>query len=314
MMALRMDKTIQLKEFSTYRSVLMGVAIIFIMASHTLGGFAAYGIIGVEWFLVLSAIGQFYSLKNNSNLLCYYKKRLVRILPAYLIVAVPFFIINTSSSVSEFLIRVSGLNLALWGEKYFWFVTLILICYLLAPLYFRVVELRRNSFVVPFIIAGITFFLSFHMPKTEILVTRIPVFLLGMNLGKYVFEGKVIEDTRRVGLIRVLSIISVLLLLTIYIDWIGIEIIRLIYFLCAIPTLYFVLVIAKYFSFIQAPLAWIGAFSYEIYLVHQHIALNVCLKFPFPRAISIICSYAVAIIMAFLLHQVVAQLVQVKLK
>ena len=145
-----MEKVIYLKDFSTYRSVLMGVAIIFIMASHTLGGYAAYGIIGVEWFLVLSAIGQFYSLKNNSNLLCYYKKRLVRILPAYLIVAIPYFLINTSSSVSEFLIRISSLNLALWGEKYFWFVSLILICYLLALLYFKVIDSRRSHIVIPF--------------------------------------------------------------------------------------------------------------------------------------------------------------------
>ena len=119
-----MEKTIQLKDFSKYRSVLMGVAIIFIMASHTLGGFAAYGIIGVEWFLVLSSIGQFYSLKNNCDVKSYYKRRLFRILPAYLLVAIPFFLIKTSSSAIEFLIRISGFNLIIWGEKYFWFVHL----------------------------------------------------------------------------------------------------------------------------------------------------------------------------------------------
>ncbi len=304
-----MEKTIQLKDFSSYRSVLMGVAIIFIMASHTLGGFAAYGIIGVEWFLVLSSIGQFYSLKNNSDVKSYYKRRLFRILPAYLIVAIPFFIIKTSSSVSEFLIRISGFNLIIWGEKYFWFVSLIIICYLIAPLYFRIINTFKFSVILPFILAGITFILSFYLPKTEILITRIPVFLLGMSFAKYVYEGTLIENGNSINLILVSSVISVLLLLTIYIDRIGIELVRLIYFICAIPTLFFVLSVAKSVTPIQPPLAWIGAISYELYLVHQHIALALCAKLPFPRAINVIGSYALAFVLAYILHILVSKLV-----
>lgn len=89
-----MDGKINLKDFSAYRSVLMGVAIIFIMASHSLGRFALYGNIGVEWFLIVSAIGQFYSLSKDDNTERYYRKRLIRLLPAYLAVAIPFFLIK----------------------------------------------------------------------------------------------------------------------------------------------------------------------------------------------------------------------------
>ena len=287
----------------------MGAAIIFIMASHTLGGFAAYGIIGVEWFLVLSSIGQYYSLKNDSDVKSYYKRRLFRILPAYLIVAIPFFIIKTSSSVSELLIRISGFNLIVWGEKYFWFVLLILLCYLIAPFYFRIINTFKISFIIPFILAGITFILSFNLPKTEILITRVPVFLLGMNFAKYVYEGAVVENNSRINTILLFSVISVLLLLTIYVDWIGIELVRVVYFICAIPTLFFVLTVAKSVTPIQPPLAWIGAISYELYLVHQHIALALCTKLPFPRAIIVICSYVLALFLADILHILVSKLI-----
>ena len=280
----------------------MGVAIIFIMASHTLGGYAAYGIIGVEWFLVLSAIGQYYSLKKNDNKLTYYKRRLIRILPAYLIVAIPFFLIKYPSSFQDFLIRLTGLNLFIWGEKLFWFVTLIIICYLIAPLYFKIVNNVEHSVFIPFILSGIFFILSFHTPKSEILLTRIPIFLLGMNLAKYVYEGQVIEDRNKVRTIAAISIISVFLLLTIYIDGLGIEYVRVIYFLCGIPTLLFVLSVAKRLPFLKGALSFLGSISYELYLVHQHVALAICLMLPFPRFAVVLLSYALAVILAYLLH------------
>jgi len=87
-----MIKEIKLTLFSEYRSVLMGVAIIFIMASHSLGRFALNGNIGVEWFLISSAIGQFYSLKKNDEKWSFYKRKIIRVLPAYLIIAIPYFL------------------------------------------------------------------------------------------------------------------------------------------------------------------------------------------------------------------------------
>ena len=288
----------------------MGVAIIFIMASHTLGGYAAYGIIGVEWFLVLSAIGLYYSLQKNSDVLSFYKRRLIRILPAYLIVAVPYFLIAYPFVFKDFMIRLTGLNLPYWGEKAFWFVTLIIICYLIAPFYFRIVNRYKHSYVIPFVLALITFILAYHLPKTEILVTRIPVFLLGMNLAKGVYEDKVITDGKKVKACYALSVLAVLMLLTIYIDGFGIELVRLLYFFCAIPTLFFVLLVAKKTGFLSGVLAFIGTISYEIYLLHQKIVLAGCRMLPIPEALSIILSYIVAILLAYALHWVISKVIK----
>lgn len=292
-----------LKDFSAYRSILMGVAIVFIMASHTLGGYAAYGIIGVEWFLILSGIGQYFSLRNNgSDISGFYQRKLSRIIPDYLIISIPYFCIQTPSSIGTFLIRLSGMNLFLWGEKTFWFVTLIFICYLIAPFYFKIVNTWKYSLVLPFLLTGVTFFLSFHLPKSEILVTRIPSFILGMNLAKFVFDGTVIPDGKMTRLCYFVSALAVLALLTIYLDSIGIETVRLVYFFCGVPTLFFVLYVARHLSFLGGILSFLGSLSYELYLVHQNIALAICERFTVSRAGIVLLSYGLAILFAFVLH------------
>ena len=152
--------------------------------------------------------------------------------------------------------------------------------------------------------------MSFHLPRTEILITRIPVFLLGMNLGKYVFEGAMIEDRNRVFIIRASSVLAVLLLLTIYIDWVGIELVRLIYFFCAIPTLFFALMVSKGLPFLKSVLAFFGSISYELYLLHQHIVLKLCSDFPVPKVVYVLLSYVIAVILAYSPHLAVTPIVK----
>ena len=301
-----MGAVINLKDFSTYRSVLMGVAIVFIMASHSLGRFALYGNIGVEWFLIISAIGQYYSLKKNPDWRLYYKRRLKRILPAYLIVAIPFFLIRYPFSLTDFLIRLSGLNLVFFWERTFWFVSLIFICYLIAPYYYQVVNKYKASIVIPFVVVAITFLLSFHMPRTQILVTRIPMFLLGMNFGKSVYEGVSIRNERDYWLCLVVSILAILLVLLInYRIVVGIELYRLIYFFCGIPSLFLILSIVKKIRFLNEPLSFLGSISYEIYLLHESIVLAICLSFPFPKIVNVLISYVIAVSLAYILHTIV---------
>ena len=304
-----MEREINLKDFTAYRSVLMGVAIIFIMASHSLGRFALYGNIGVEWFLIVSAIGQFYSLSKDNNTGRYYGKRLIRLLPAYLVVAIPFFLIKYPFSVKDFIIRITGLNLYFFWERTFWFVSLILICYLISPLYFKLVKKFRYSFIVPFILVAITFILSFHMPRTQILITRIPIFLLGMNLGKWVYEGRIVEGRQSVFLCFAASVIAMIMVVLVnYVD-VTVEIERLVYFFCGIPSLFLSLSIVKQISWIDGPLAFIGSVSYEIYLLHESIVLALCLMLPLPKVISVFISYALAISLAYLLHLAISKLV-----
>ena len=107
----------QLKKFnlgwiSKYKTEIFAVAIILIMLFHFSADYRGavqhgktdvlnhpiirplimkwwqfFGSIGVEVFVFLSGVGLYYSFSNNNNLSAFYKKRFLRIMPAYLIVA-----------------------------------------------------------------------------------------------------------------------------------------------------------------------------------------------------------------------------------
>ena len=296
---------IRLGELSKFRSELMGTAMAFIMASHTIGRFAPYGNIGVEWFLILSGVGLFFSLSKDYNVKRFYKKRFRRIVPTYLLVSIPFFLIAFPFNLKQFLIRISGLNLAFYWERYFWFIPMILLCYLIAPFYFKFISRYRYSSLFPFVLAIVIFFISFHTPRTQIMITRFPIFLLGMHLGQAVYEDKTIFNCKPQWLSFLIPALAMICVVAInYVPHL-IEVERQVYFLCGIPSLLFILSIVKYLvkvKPVQRLLALMGEISLELFLVHPCIVLPICLKIPLPKIIDVVISYIVAIIVAYALH------------
>lgn len=51
------------------------------------------GSVGVEFFVFLSGVGLYFSMSKDSNILHFFQKRIKRILPAYLMVAIPYWIV-----------------------------------------------------------------------------------------------------------------------------------------------------------------------------------------------------------------------------
>lgn len=88
--------TISWGDFSRYRSSMFGLSIIGIMVFHYFEHIRSahlllkseqfwdyyIGSTGVDFLLFLSGMGLFYSLTKNDDICQFYKKRLVRILPA----------------------------------------------------------------------------------------------------------------------------------------------------------------------------------------------------------------------------------------
>lgn len=300
---------IRLRDISDYRSELMGTAMAFIMASHTIGRFAPYGNVGVEWFLILSGVGLFFSLSTNDNIKRFYEKRFFRIVPTYLLVAIPFFLIKFPFNIKDFLIRISGLNLYFFWERFFWFIPMILLCYLIAPFYYKFILRNKYSLLFPFALAIVIFFLSFHTPRTQILITRFPIFLLGMHLGKAVYEDNTLFENKP----QLFSILipALGMLCVVLINYLPhrIEIYRQVYFLCGIPSLLFILSIVKCLVKIW-PIQWLlslmGNISLELFLVHPCIVLPLCLSIPLPKIIDVLISYVIAIIVAYVLHVLMA--------
>ena len=121
---------------SRQRKPLMGIAIWLIIFFHlyentnceTLGLFFCCGDIGVEIFAFLSGMGCWNSLNTNNSYKSFYRKRALRILP-------PFIIVATSIGLfRHFMYGASWIQVALvssglflfWGDVSLWFAPIYL--------------------------------------------------------------------------------------------------------------------------------------------------------------------------------------------
>ena len=88
-----------LGKISTYRGQLMGFAIIIVMLFHmavprssSWYGLVRMGNLGVDIFFFLSGVGLWYSWSKNPDLHRFYFNRIIRIYPAWLIIAGYYFV------------------------------------------------------------------------------------------------------------------------------------------------------------------------------------------------------------------------------
>ena len=92
-------KDIELANISRYRSELMGAAMLFIILFHVpldrsneFFGLRRCGNVGVDMFLFLSGIGLWFSWVKNPSVWQFYKRRLLRIYPAWLVMAALYYL------------------------------------------------------------------------------------------------------------------------------------------------------------------------------------------------------------------------------
>ena len=84
----------EVKRISRARQMCMGAAMLMVVFFHSGIGLQSefgkfmkeMGDIGVDIFFIMSGLGIYYSLYQNGDALQFFKKRVIRILPAYLIV------------------------------------------------------------------------------------------------------------------------------------------------------------------------------------------------------------------------------------
>lgn len=281
---------------SKYRSELMGIATISVVVFHfcemvldnldhvnflarQIGqSFLRHGYIGVEVFLILSGIGCYYSFCKKSNVKVFYKKRLVKIMIPYLLVAIPFWCclnLFLEQKVKMFFLNLTGISLMM-GTRTFWYVFLILIMYLIFPLLFYLFSQNGKRRIISFIIIeGLiilsTYILFLNYPNffdsIEVLVTRIPIFIYGVYMGKNVREKKHISWLLFIFLISIMFFVNY-----------DIENIILKRYVNSIQAIGFSLIIVKIFDILNIyqinlnslnkKLSTIGMYSFEVYLIH----------------------------------------------
>lgn len=173
----------------------MGFAILWVIFYHYLGKnsevsisnlFFAVGHGGVDIFLFLSGFGlMFGSLTKNKIKIekwSFYKKRIIRIFPIYILVILFFGFFN-EKPISEILSQLLIFGFFIPGiSSYDWYIPSLLILYIIFPFFFNNFRKRPIIYFLTAILFGllITGVLIFLQKGTVILFfSRIPVFVLG---------------------------------------------------------------------------------------------------------------------------------------
>lgn len=215
-----------LRNLLKHRNAIYGVLAIWIILFHinrrlgepvripVLSQLLTCGNMAVDVFMFLSGCCLYLSMDKKTDVRDFYKRRILRLLPSYLIITVPFWfwrslveapMANGRFHFIRFFADLSSATFWLNGIETTWFVDAIFVFYLLFPLIFKVVKkgicrailLLVSVYVVNIIAIELIPFYD----HSSIAWTRLPVFIFGIIAGKYV-------DAIDLGKLKVRSRIS----------------------------------------------------------------------------------------------------------
>ena len=208
---------------SENRFFLMGVAAIFIMIYHSTTclhystNTVLYIVdqlnIGVEMFLFLSGMSNYFSFENKKvKFANYYIKRTISVYLIYLMIALPMTVYGTFFAMKEgfadFILNWTGIGFLTGkmdyphpGKHPGWYVILIMILYAVYPLIYKCLKFLQKKKLDAVATFAFVFLWIFLMRlfmikhgnifgRYEIALTRIPVFILGCWAGGLVYEKK----------------------------------------------------------------------------------------------------------------------------
>lgn len=193
----------KIERIFNYRNVWMGLAALWIIWFHSgillpseaLNYIKSLGYGGVDIFLFASGVGCYYSLNKESDSIHFLKRRFMRIMPTYWCVIVVWLLYKTQTQGMPFTAVVGNLlciqTFTGQGYEFEWYTGTICLFYVLAPLLAQIVDRIRNwkqcAIVVLFLVLfSIPFWGSLDL---IIVITRIPVFFLGMYFAKLGRQG-----------------------------------------------------------------------------------------------------------------------------
>lgn len=268
---------------SKARGVLLGLATLIIAIVHAPyepaeGSFLLFlrffGSGAVDIFLLLSGMGLWFSFSKNGNVLSFWKKRLLRLLPPLLPILLVCAVFTADGAV-DFLMKLSLVDLWVTGDRTFWYFSLLVLLYLFFPFIFKTVKKWgvRAVLAAAVLTAGISVLLYFVFPTVfshvEIALLRVPVFFFGIWIGKYVAADRRMPPTG-------VTVVSYLLLSAVlYFIWEMPIVGRL---LNGAAGVLFALALAPFLAkrrgaLLPGALSKLGIYSAEYYLIQEKFQL-----------------------------------------
>ena len=190
-----------------YTSILYHNSLVLALVNSSLGTFT---------FLSSFLITGRYNFNDKSNILYYYKKRVIRIYPLFFVTSIVLFLMG----FNDFPRTIKGLFgiSPLWGPhpRTMWYIAMLLLFYLVTPLLARGKLLTKNiTYIVINIVFALLSVVFYHInPAT---FYYFAIYYIGAILGSYSYE-KVINVLKSTKSISVSIFAIILLLVNVYVD------------------------------------------------------------------------------------------------
>lgn len=347
-------KDIELANISRFRGELMGTAMLFIILFHVglprhdlFFGLRRMGNVGVDIFLFLSGVGLWYSWSKlrgwsespmntvgrpasvpavapmtlKQALKTFYWRRLLRIYPAWLIMAGAFYVPDflTRRWYSTSLIDLIGdltINWDFWlhNELTFWYIPATMMLYLFAPPYMELIRRHPIYRWLPVVMIMWCILVQWVTPihhavgHLEIFWSRVPIFFIGINMGESVKRKHTVDGAGiwMIILMFVMTLASSIFLEQVRHGQFPLFIERMLYIPLTVTS---ILLLNRIFRRLPAWLnrcfAMVGALSLEAYLIHYQFILIHLERLGWTYWPTFLMCVAITLPAAWLLHQLV---------
>ena len=287
---------IELGNISRFRAEQMGAAMLFVILFHValdrgdpFYGLRRCGNVGVDIFLFLSGVGLWFSWVKTPDVRRFYRRRLLRIVPTWLVVSTAFYLPDYLGArrFSRSIVDLIGdltINWDFWlhDELTFWYVPAIMALYLVAPWYMRLVQNRPIYRWLPLLMVVWCVMVQWVLPihhavgHLEIFWSRVPIFFIGINFGELVRTRRQLpgESVWLLLLTFLMTFGTCLYLEQVRHGHFPLFVERMLYIPFTVCT---VLVMNRIFrrtpQWVNSAFRFVGALSLEAYLIHIHFVL-----------------------------------------
>lgn len=151
-------------------------------------------------------------MTKDSRVRYFFQKRLKRILPTYLTVAVPYWIavdiVCKQRGWTVFAADISFVAFFAHGTRTFWYVLFIGLAYLTYPAVYKVLHTKHTEYF-QLVVLIMTALLIQLLPKIilpelysniEIMLGRFLIFFIGCWCGKKVYQNELINNKEKIGI------------------------------------------------------------------------------------------------------------------
>lgn len=320
--------SIELANISRFRAEQMGAAMLFVILFHValdrgdpFYGLRRCGNVGVDIFLFLSGVGLWFSWVKTPDVLRFYRRRLLRIVPTWIVVATAFYLPDYLGArrFSHSIVDLIGditINWDFWlhDELTFWYVPAIMALYLVAPWYMRLIQSRPVYRWLPLLMVIWCVMVQWVLPihhavgHIEIFWSRVPIFFIGINFGEMV-------RTRRQLPGDAVWLLLVTFLMTfgtcLYLEQVRhghfpLFVERMLYIPFTVCT---VLVMNRIFrrtpQWVNRSFRLVGALSLEAYLIHIHFVLVYVQPYHLGYWLTFLVTVAITLPIAWLLQRLI---------